>query len=282
MRSRPQRGPTAQESSTVFDNMADTFVNAFSKVHKPDRRFIEVKEKSGKLDDDLSNVEKFVARVARKEADLETDYNDLSQQFMKLSAMEPGVENAVHAFAQSAEETSKSTCKLKEHTEQNYLGSLRDMEQYSSSVKSLLRSREQKQLDFEGLTDYLGKSVQERDSLASHNSHASISSPTSFIRSKVEDFRGIDHEQSRRERQRKLELQIDRLTTEVDGARKTSEMFDEEVVKEIEIFERIKASEFRDTLGELANSHIDFYEGMIETWERYISEMEKEGPIPEL
>jgi len=27
----------------VFDNFADTFVNAFSKVHKPDKRFIEVR-----------------------------------------------------------------------------------------------------------------------------------------------------------------------------------------------------------------------------------------------
>jgi len=48
--------------SGVFDNFADTFINAFTKVHKPDRRFIEVKDKSDKLDEDLGHIEKVVAR----------------------------------------------------------------------------------------------------------------------------------------------------------------------------------------------------------------------------
>src|SRR3954465_9220529 len=54
MRSRPQRGSSRDEqASGVFDNFTDTFINAFTKVHKPDKRFIEVKEKSDKLDEDL-------------------------------------------------------------------------------------------------------------------------------------------------------------------------------------------------------------------------------------
>lgn len=298
MRSRPGRGGSSgglsssspDGSNGVFDSMADTFVNAFTKVHKPDRRFVEVKEKADKLDEDLGSVEKYVQRTARREGELEADYNDLSQQFLKLSAMEPGVESAVHAFAQAVEATARGMRSLKEHTEQDYLGSLRDMAQYSDAVKALLKSRDQKQMDFEGLTSYLSKSSQERDQLASgpayHSAHSSLSSslssPIGFVRSKVEDLRGIDHEQARKERVRRLELQIDSLTGEVDAARRTSEMFDEEVVKEVDIFERTKASEFRDTLGGLAAAHIDFYDGTIQTWERYIAEMEKEGPLPEL
>jgi len=86
--------------------------------------------------------------------------------------------------------------------------------------------------------------------------------------------RGVDHEQSRRERVRKLELQIERLTREVEEARKTTEMFDEEVVREVADFERIKAAEFRDTLGGLAGRHVEFYEGVVGVWERYVREME--------
>lgn len=268
---------TASESApnSVFDSFADTFVNAFSKVHKPDRRFIEVKDKCDKLDEDLMHVEKIVARVARREADLETDYGDLSTQFLKLAVLEPGVEAPVHTFAQSVNETAKSMCTLKEHTDHNYLGSLRDMEAYVGSVKALLRTREQKQLDFEGLTEYLAKAAADRDMLASPH-HGSSLSPTSFVRAKLEDMRGVDHEAARRERLRKLELQIERLTAEVESARKTAEMFDEEVVKEVADFERIKAIEFRDTLGTLAESHVQFYEGMIDTWERYVQEQEAE------
>ena len=275
MRHHPKRGSSVSEQSTsVFDNFADTFVNAFSKVHKPDKRFIEVREKSDKLDEDLSHVSRIVARIARREADLETDYTDLSTQFMKLTALESGVETPVHAFAQGVEQTAKGITALKEHTDQNYLGSLRDMEAYTASLKLLLKTREQKQLDYEGLTDYLNKASYDRDTLASNNSSQT---PASFIRSKIEDARGVDHEQARRERVRKLELQIERLVREVEDARLASEAFDGEVVREVQDFERIKAKEFKDCLGALADRHVEFYGGVTDTWERYLADMEAEG-----
>ena len=275
MRLRPNRGSSVSESgSSVFDNFADTFVNAFSKVHKPDKRFIEVREKADKLDEDLGHVEKIVARVARREGDLETDYMDLSTQFMKLVNLEPGVEGPIHAFGQGVEATAKGYGGLKEHTDRDYLGSLRDMESYIVALKSLLKTREQKQLDFEGLTEYLNKAVYDRDTLASSHGSSGLGGPGGFIRSKIEDVRGVDHEQSRRERVRKLELQIEKLTREVEEAKKVSEMFDEEVVREVADFERIKATEFRDTLGALAGKRCAFYEGVVETWEGYMRDME--------
>ena len=76
-----------------------------------------------------------------------------------------------------------------------------------------------------------------------------------FIRAKIEDVRGVDHETARKERVRKLELQIERLQNEVEAAKKTSEAFDIEVVKEVDDFERIKATEFRETLGGLADAN---------------------------
>ncbi|RDW94207.1 sorting nexin-4 [Aspergillus mulundensis] len=279
--SRASTGGSDGGGTGIFDNFTDTFVNAFTKVHKPDRRFIEVREKADKLDEDLNHVEKIVARVARREADLETDYNDLATQFRKLVPLEPDVEVPLQVFAASVEETARGIKNLKDHTDQNYLGSLRDMEAYILSVKALLKTREQKQLDFEALVDYRNKAVAERDSLAANPSsyYASnplTSSPASFIRSKMEDMRGVDHEQSRRERMRKLELRIDELTREVESAKTTSEMFDEEVVREVADFERIKAIEFRDSMGALAEQHIEFYQGVLNTWERFVAEMEEE------
>ncbi|KAJ5230912.1 hypothetical protein N7489_011620 [Penicillium chrysogenum] len=266
----------------IFDNFTDSFVNAFSKVHKPDRRFIEVREKADKLDEDLSHVEKTVARVARRESDLETDYAELATQFRKLVPLEPAIEMPLQVFAASVEETARGMRGLKDHTDQNYLGSLRDAESYIMSLKSLLKTREQKQLDFEALVDYRNKAVTERDSLAAnpaayYASNPLTSSPASFIRSKMEDMRGVDHEQSRRERVRKLELRIDELTREVESAKTTSEMFDEEVIREVADFERIKAVEFRDGLGSFADSHIEFYQGVLSTWERFVAEMEGEA-----
>ena len=279
MRSRPQRGSTSSEQapSSVFDNFTDTFINAFTKVHKPDKRFIDVREKSDKLDEDLGHVEKIVARVARREGDLETDYKDLAEQFQKLITLEPGVDQSVHAFAASVEGTSAGVKTLKEHTDQDYLGSLRDMQAYSTAVKNLLKAREQKQLDFEQLTEYLTKLTSDRDILASSHGSSGLTGAGGFIRSKLEDVRGVDHEQSRRERLRRLELRIEELTREVEEAKKTTEAFDEEVVKEVADFERIKRLEFKTQFGALADAHVDFYGTTIENWEDYVKEMESLG-----
>ena len=69
-------------------------------------------------------------------------------------------------------------------------------------------------------------------------------------------------------------MQISRLTTEVEAAKKTSEAFDEEVVKEVQDFERIKAVEFRDSLVGLADAEMDFFRGNFEIWERFVADME--------
>ncbi|KAM3510444.1 hypothetical protein MY11210_005897 [Beauveria gryllotalpidicola] len=263
-------------SSGVFDNFADTFINAFTKVHRPDKRFIEVKDRSDKLDEDLNHIEKVVARVVRRESDLEADMRDLAEQFQKLITLEPGVEPAAHAFAVSIEDMAASLRTLKDVTDQDYLGSLRDLQAYSFALKNLLRAREQKQLDFEQLTEYLNKSTTERDQL--HTGHAT-SGPGGFLRAKLEDVRGVDHEQARRERTRKLELRVEELTHEVENARRTSDLFDDEVVRETADFERIKRIEMKSQLAGLADAHVAFYGSVIDTWEAYIQEMDREGLV---
>lgn len=274
MRSRPARGMSVSEpnSAGVLETWTDSFLNAFTKPHKTDRRFTEVRDRADKLDEDLGTVAKSVTRLVRRESDLETDYAELATQFQKLAQLEPAVQNELTSFASSIETTSQSWKSLRDYSDQDYMGSLRDMEAYITSLKQLLKTREQKQLDFEGLTEYLTKAASERDTLASGPAMGA----SGFIRAKIEDVRGVDHETARRERVRKLEVQIRRLQDEVEGAKKTSEAFDEEVVKEVGDFERIKAVEFMDTLGGLADANCTFFNNTIETWEKFIQEMEAE------
>ncbi|KAI5798856.1 hypothetical protein EDC01DRAFT_628710 [Geopyxis carbonaria] len=284
MRFRPTRlssSANGETSGSVFDGLTDTFLNAFSKVHKPDRRFIEVRDRADKLDEDLMHVEKIIARVVRREADIESDYADLAKEFLKIVELEPELESPIKAFAVGVRETSQGMRALKEHTDQDYLSSLRDMEAYIVAVKQLLKTREQKQLDFEGLTEYLNRASTERDHIASAPvGSTGLGGPTGFLRSKIEDVRGVDHEHSRRERVRKLEHKIDELTREAEEARKVTEAFDEEVVREIADFERIKSSEMKDTLGGLAESNVKFYQGMIDTWENMLKQLDESETYP--
>lgn len=279
MRSRGSRSSQSSEvgAGGVFDNLTESFMTAFSKVHKPDRRFIEVRERSDKLDEDLSQIEKVVARVARRQSDMETDQKDLAEQFQKLIILEPGVEMAVHHFAASIEDSAQGVRDLKDVTEQDYLGSLRDMQSYSMAMKSLLKAREQKQVDYEQLVEYLNRATAERDGLQSGHGPSGLAGASGFITRKFEDVRGVDHEQARRERKVKLERRIDELSNTIEQAKRTSEGFDNEVVKEVSDFERIKRSEFKQQLGGLADAHTDYYDKMIGVWEEYVKQMESLG-----
>jgi sorting nexin-4 len=108
MRSRPSRsGSGASDgggASGVLDNITETFMNAFTKVHKPDKRFIEVRERADKLDEDLSHIEKIVSRVSRREDELQKDISELGENFKRLINLESGVEAAVQSFTASLAE----------------------------------------------------------------------------------------------------------------------------------------------------------------------------------
>jgi sorting nexin-4 len=202
------------------------------------------------------------------------DYNDLTQQFQKLQALEPGAEQELTWFARGLDEEMLLMKGLREFTDLDYLSSLRDMSAYIEAQKALLRLREQKQLDFESLSDYLARAASERDTLASERGSGGLGA-SGFLTRKIEDVRGIDHEQARRDKIRKLEASIETLTREVEQARINSEMFDDRTVSEVSEFERIKAVELKDTLGGLADAHIHFFKGTVATWEHFLKDVEK-------
>jgi sorting nexin-4 len=55
--------PPGEGHTTLLDNLSDTFINAFSKVRKPDERFIEMREGIDNFEEGLIAIE----RLANKE-----------------------------------------------------------------------------------------------------------------------------------------------------------------------------------------------------------------------
>ncbi|KAL1895775.1 intercellular trafficking and secretion [Ceratocystis pirilliformis] len=284
MRSRNQRNSMSSENGStgaggVFDAFADSVINAFTKVHKPDQRFNEVRDKADKLDEDLASIEKILVRVVRRLSDLETDQRELAEQFRKLIAMEPGIEYEVRDFAATLDSTASNLRQMRENTDVEYLGSVRDMEAYCGAMKSLLKTREQKQLDYEQLTEYLTKSTSERESMRGGGGSSGGASYTlgitGAIRSRIEDARGVDHEQARRERQRKLELRIEMLSSEAESAKSTTQLFNDEVIREVRDFDRIKRVEFRHQLLGLCDANLEYYDNVVASWEEYIAQQER-------
>lgn len=153
----------------------------------------------------------------------------------------------------------KSFC-LKETTDIDYVVSLRDMQNYVAALRALVKLREQKQLDLEALGDYLAKAKYEKDSLLSGNG------ATNFLRAKIEDVRGVNHELARKERLANLETKIQSLQDEVRNVEQSNASFQEILLNEVQIFEQNKQIEMKKTLSTLADANIAFYQSIIDEW----------------
>jgi sorting nexin-4 len=92
-----------------------------------------------------------------------------------------------------------------------FLAHLQALLAYSQAHKAVLRLRDQKQLDFEELSDYLATVTADRDRLAAMISGHVISSGLgigAYLRDKVDALRGADDDRSRVEKMRKLDGRI--------------------------------------------------------------------------
>jgi len=166
---------------------------------------------------------------------------------------------------------------LLRHTTQTttdpFLIQLHSLLTYSHANRAVLKLRDQKQLDFEELSDYLSGVSSERDRLAAIISgHAGSSGLGigSYLKDRVDAIRGADDDRSRVEKMKKLDVKIKELQDAVTTAHETSDAFSDETLREQHVFQRAKESEMKEMLGNLAEGEIEFYKAAMEEWDRII------------
>ena len=93
------------------------------------------------------------------------------------------------------------------------------MLQYSHANRAVLRLRDQKQMDFEELSDYLSNLTSERDRLSAViNGRAGATGLGlgSYLKERVDALRGADDYASRVEKRTKLDKKIKKRQKELD------------------------------------------------------------------
>ncbi len=65
--------PPPDSHTSMIDSLSDTFINAFSRVRKPDPRFIDMGEALERYEEGLGSIERLVGR-GKNRVDGETDY----------------------------------------------------------------------------------------------------------------------------------------------------------------------------------------------------------------
>ena len=76
------------KESRVFDNIGDALFSAFTKVRKPDPKFLEMKQKADKLEENLSGIEKLQSKTIKIESDLGDKLKLVGAATVSMSNME--------------------------------------------------------------------------------------------------------------------------------------------------------------------------------------------------
>lgn len=205
--------PVEDASPTLLDSFSDTLLNAFSKLKKPDERFVEMREELDKFEEALSGVDRIEARSKTRTNDLSTDYDSFSTAIQSLAHLESGITEPLAKFEYSLYEFSSTLRNVAEATLDPFLDHLTSLLSYSASFRTVLKLRDQKHLDFEELSAYLSTLSVERDRLAAGMSAGQ--GIGSYLKTRVDALRGQDQQYGRESRIVKLEAKIKEVCCQV-------------------------------------------------------------------
>ncbi|TEB38909.1 lipid binding protein [Coprinellus micaceus] len=273
--------PSQEASAGIIDNLSDTLLNAFSKVRKPDERFLAMREDADKFEEGTTTSDRLYNRIRNRTSDgnpesgedLTADYHDLAVAVQGLGFLESGITDPLNHFSNTLLEFSALLRHLTQTTTDPLLMHLHSLLTYSHANRAVLKLRDQKQLDFEELSDYLSGVTAERDRLSAVISgHAGSSGLGigAYLKDRVDALRGLDDDRSRVEKMKKLDTKIKELQDAVTTAHETSDAFNDATLREQTIFQYAKEAEMKEVLGDLADGQIEFYKAAMEEWDRVI------------
>ncbi len=252
---------------TLLENLSDTLINAFSRVRKPDERFVDMRDGVDKFEEGLIGTERGWNRVHNKTGgqlcpsrcsrtmltipqDLSNDYHDLAMAVQGLGFLESGITDPLNRFSNVLLEFSSLlktnvrtpelnyqpllspshvtslpmalplsptglTSSTTSQTDAPFVHNAHSLLAYSQANRAVLRLRDQKQLDFEELSEYMTQVSLERDRLAARAGLGGGVAPATglglgaYIRDRVEAIRGnVDDDKSRVDKMKKLDAKI--------------------------------------------------------------------------
>ncbi|KAJ2783814.1 intercellular trafficking and secretion [Coemansia javaensis] len=267
--------PRSEAGGGVLDTLGDTLMNTFSKARKRDARFDEMREAVARLTDNLTRTQKLYLRVTKRQGDLQHAYEELGSGLVDLGDIETGMTMALVEAGNAFKAHHVALRRLAEQTEDLFLGEVEEYISYCEAYLEMLRVRDQKQAEYEDLTEFLQQSAAERDRLTNYQSAVGVTAVANFIRGKVRDLRGVDPAVSRQQRIERLTARIAELEAAVDASREGLEAFSGLVVEDYDVFAHIRQHDFKRAFGALAAAHIEFYTRAVEIWRAVIPELEK-------
>ncbi|KAG0183144.1 intercellular trafficking and secretion [Apophysomyces sp. BC1034] len=262
---------------TIIDTIGDSLLNAFAKIRKPDERFVEMKGRIDRLEENLELLEKTLMRTNKRTDDLCRDYDDFAVSVRGLAQLEKSLEEPLSKFAAGVDQYSSNMRAMLTH-DSNWLGEIHDYMAYYNVLKGVLKLRDQKQLDFEELTDYLQSTIKEREKTLHPRSGDKSYNIAGYFTGKINEARGADMDKIKREKVLRLDERIRELQSAIKQTHDVSVAFSSQVAKEDDFFTRSKEIEMREALKSYTDGKVNFYQEGIHLWREVVQALEQLNP----
>ncbi|KAI8328053.1 hypothetical protein BC941DRAFT_445716 [Chlamydoabsidia padenii] len=246
---------------------ATSILKSFTKVKKPDDRFVMMKESVNKLQDNLNIVERLSTRIRKRQQGLEQDYLEFSYSIRGLSVLEPMVEHKLRQFAEATETYARYFGDLTKNEGITYLNNIRELLTYCQAMKEQLQQCDQKQLDFEALSTYLQQLGLERERLLHPGQQmGGTPSVSDFMADKMSEMKGNKLPQTRKERLTRLQFKLEQLEQDVSLANDANNTYSNQMIKEYHTFQQTRVVELKQGLAAYADCRVDFFRKSIDLW----------------
>ncbi|WFD40238.1 intercellular trafficking and secretion [Malassezia japonica] len=266
---------------SLVEQMSDTILNAFAKVRKPDPRFLAVKAELEQNEESVSQLR----RVLLRNRTHVSDYTDFATSLEQLAILESGMAGTLTEAAKALHAYGDLQTKYTTQCTDVVLGQLQSQLAYAHAHAAPLKLRESKQLDFEGLTDYLAHEVTERDRLVALGGPRGAEAAGNvrgtglrgYLRSTVDKVWGVDEEQARIERLQRLDGRIEELNEAVQTAHDQALALNTHVAQEHHVYTLGRRREQKQTLAAYVDGNIALYSQGVSIFDKLIASLEKEA-----
>lgn len=232
--------------------------------------------------------ELYATSLGASTEDLATDYDDVATALDELAVLESGMAPALMHTAAALRSAGAEHARFTAQCTDAVLTQLHSQQAYAHAHQAPLRLRESKQLDFEGLTDYLAHEVAERDRLdalgrgAARGGNIRGTGVRGYVRSTLDKVLGVDEEQARIERLERLDARIDELNGAVRAAHDQALALNEHVLQEHRVYTLGRRREVHALLRRYAQGHMELYRAQAARWDELVAALERDAPAPAL
>lgn len=282
-------------TNSRIEGFTEFLMNSFKKPHitsSHDAEFKEIVTEKSKLQENLHKIDKIYAKIISKQSNIANELNSFSDEFDKLKLLlnndlngkfrsddqltiaDQNLVSIFKEFSNNLKVNSNEYIELNKFIEFNYLNNLKDLEHYLLSVDALFKLKDNKILDYEMLSKYLEKSIQEKDHLEHGGKLTATTEGTiSFLSKKLEFLTGknnsTDDASLISDRIQKLDQRIKLLQKEKDISRQVFDKFETDLLNEWDNFQKIKNEEIVNSLNDLSHSYLTFYEKSYTQWDKF-------------